>query len=203
MIEILYGFAALAFVMWLILKMIGWKPERNTADSANSSEGEEDESQCVDDDDEDVEKSQSATAKEYFLHALNEIGCPYDIDDSPDELIRFRYQGETFIADVDNACMGVNVHDPCWLRCGQEDIDEMSRMRRVVNTLNINCHVRTVYVMNEKEQTFDIHSLSSFILAPETQDYVTRVRCELDNFFYAKHKAVRELDRLRRKEEAM
>lgn len=203
MIEILYGSVALAFVTWLIHKMIGGKPERNTVDSAELSEVEEDESQCADDDNEDVDESQSTTAKECFLHALSEIGCPYDIDDSPDELIRFRYQGESFIADVDNVYMGINVHDPCWLRCGQEDIDEMSRMRRVVNTLNISCHVRTVYVMNEEECTFDIHSLSSFILAPETQDYVARIRCELDSFFYVKQKAARELDRLRQKEEAM
>lgn len=203
MMEILCGVVALAFVTWLILKMIGWIPKKNMADSTDSFEEEKNDSQCEEDDDDTVEESQSTTAQECFLCALAEMGCPYDIEDGPDELICFRYQGETFIADVDNGCMGVNVHDPCWMRCGQEDIDEMSRMRRVVNTLNASCHVRTIYIMNEKERTFDIHSLSSFIIMPEIQDYVTRVRGELDSFFYAKHKAVRELDRLRRKEEAM
>lgn len=163
----------------------------NNGDDADDNDGESME--------EDKEKEQQQVGtRDIFLKSLRKLGCQYEI--LGNGTIRFGYQGETFDADAENTSYYVYVRDPLWLRISQEDIDDMARLRRVINEVNINCHVRTVYTMWDDDKSFNVHSMSTFMFSPHFPDNVNYLRAELDSFFYAKRFVYIELEKLRQKE---
>ena len=145
--------------------------------------------------------SKTVGTRDLFLETLTKIGCQYQIGEGEDNRIYFAYQGENFFANATNDCAYVHVYDTNWEHVELYDIDELSRMKRAINTANLNAPVTTIYTIDEDGQNMDVHSRMSFPFIhqmPNLEDYL---RVELNSFFRAHQLVGTEMMKLREKED--
>lgn len=139
--------------------------------------------------------------RELFLDTLERIGCQYDQGEGEDTRIFFSYQGEHFFADMKDESIYVHIWDTHWVHVELYDIDEVSRLRKVINSSNLNTGVVTVFTIDNDAKTMDVHTKSTipFMSAmPNLEDYL---RTELNEFFHAHHFVGSEMHRLREQEQ--
>lgn len=141
--------------------------------------------------------------RDLFIDTLTKIGCQYQLGEGEDNRIFFAYQGEQFFADTTNEIMYVHIWDTYWGHVELYDIDEVSRLRKAINTSNLNTAVSTVYTMDEAGSNIDVHSKATipFISAmPNIEEYL---KVELNDFFRAHQYVGSEMHKLREQEEKL
>ena len=141
--------------------------------------------------------------RDLFIDTLTKIGCQYQLGEGEDNRIFFAYQGEQFFADTTNEIMYVHIWDTHWGHVELYDIDEVSRLRKAINTSNLNTAVSTVYTMDEAGSNIDVHSKATipFISAmPNIEEYL---KVELNDFFRAHQYVGSEMHKLREQEEKL
>lgn len=140
-------------------------------------------------------------ARDLFLDILTNIGCQYQLGEDDDNRIFFAYQGEHFFADTTNDIMYVHLWDTHWGHVDLCDIDEVSRLRKAINTSNLNTAVTTVFTIDEEGKNLDVHSKSTipFISSmPNLEDYL---KVELNEFFRSHQMVGNEMHKLREQEQ--
>lgn len=140
-------------------------------------------------------------ARDLFLDILTNIGCQYQLGEDDDTRIFFAYQGEHFFADTTNDIMYVHLWDTHWGHVDLCDIDEVSRLRKAINTSNLNTAVTTVFTIDEEGKNMDVHSKSTipFISSmPNLEDYL---KVELNEFFRSHQVVGTEMHKLREQEQ--
>ena len=137
-----------------------------------------------------------------FIEILKKIGCQYEID-KEDNRILFAYQGEHFVAETTEEGLYVHIWDTHWGHVELYDIDEFTRLRKAINTANLNCATMTVYTIDEDAKTVDVHCKSTFPFLPQMPDLGNYLRGELNGFFRAHQLVGNEMTKLREKEEAV
>ena len=145
-------------------------------------------------------KKQKLGTKDLFLRTLTEMGCQYEIDEEIDNCIIFGYQGEMFHSLVYNDKPYVWIRGPYWMIISQDDIDEMARLRRVINDANKSNLITTVYTLYDDDKSFCIHSQLSFSFFSQCPNLIGYLRAQLDAFFQTKHFIQIELEKLRQKD---
>ena len=148
------------------------------------------------------EKKVNTGARDCFLETLKKLGCQYEIDEE-DDRIQFAFQGENFVADATNEGCYVHLWDTFWGQVELYDIDEFTRLRKAINTSNINCATTTVYSINEAGSSVDVHSKKSILFLPQIPQVENYLRSELSDFFRAHQIVGYEMAKMREKEEAM
>lgn len=139
------------------------------------------------------------TTKDLFLETLTKIGCQYKIDEEKDNRVLFAYQGEEFMADIVNNSYYVHLWDCFWDYVALNDLDDVARLRKAINTTNFNTHVTTVFSVHEDVKNIFVHSKKSipFMASiPQIEEYL---RVELDEFFHVHRVLQTEMYRLREK----
>lgn len=145
-------------------------------------------------------KEQQLGTRDLFLRTLTELGCQYEIDEDDNNRIDFGYQGERFAAYSYNDRPYVWIRDPYWMCISQEDIDEMARLRRVINDSNIRHSVTTVYTLCDDDKSFNVHSQTVLIFFSQFPKLTDYLRSELNGFFQVKQFVSAELEKLRKEE---
>ena len=148
------------------------------------------------------EKKFSTGARDCFLETLKKLGCQYEIDEE-DDRIQFAFQGEHFVADATNEGCYVHLWDIFWEQVELYDIDEFTRLRKAINTSNIDCATTTVYSINEAGSSVDVHSKKSILFLPQIPQVENYLRSELSDFFRAHQIVGNEMAKMREKEEPM
>jgi hypothetical protein len=139
--------------------------------------------------------------RDLFLNTLTKIGCQYQLGEGDDNRIFFAYQGENFFADTTNDIMYVHLWDTHWGHVELYDIDEVSRLRKAINTSNLNTAITTVFTIDEDGNNRDVHSKSTipFISSmPNLEDYL---KVELNEFFRSHQMVGTEMRKLREQEQ--
>ena len=139
--------------------------------------------------------------RELFLDTLERIGCQYQLGEGEDSRIFFSYQGEHFFADMDDESIYVHIWDTHWVQVELYDIDEMSRLRKAINTSNKNSAVSTFYTIDDDAKTMNVHTKSTITFLssiPYLEDYL---RTELNEFFHAHQIVGTEIHKLREQEQ--
>jgi hypothetical protein len=139
--------------------------------------------------------------RDLFLNTLTKIGCQYQLGEGDDNRIFFAYQGENFFADTTNDIMYVHLWDTHWGHVELYDIDEVSRLRKAINTSNLNTAITTVFTIDEDGNNMDVHSKSTipFISSmPNLEDYL---KVELNEFFRSHQMVGTEMRKLREQEQ--
>jgi hypothetical protein len=139
--------------------------------------------------------------RDLFLNTLTKIGCQYQLGEGDDNRIFFAYQGENFFADTTNDIMYVHLWDTQWGHVELYDIDEVSRLRKAINTSNLNTAITTVFTIDEDGNNMDVHSKSTipFISSmPNLEDYL---KVELNEFFRSHQMVGTEMRKLREQEQ--
>ena len=124
------------------------------------------------------------STRELFMETLTEIGCQYELsEDQDDNRIFFDYQGEHFLAGVNNDSFYVHIYDTYWGHVELYDIDEFSRLRKAVNESNKTSGVTTFYEIDEVGKNVDVHSKSIIPFMSEIPNLGAFLRVELNEFF--------------------
>ena len=148
------------------------------------------------------EKKVNTGARDCFLETLKKLGCQYEID-KEDDRIQFAFQGENFVAEATNEGCYVHLWDTFWGQVELCDIDEFTRLRKAINTSNINCTTTTVYSINEAGSSVDVHSKKSILFLPQIPQVENYLRSELGDFFRAHQIVGYEMAKMRENEEAI
>jgi len=139
-------------------------------------------------------------ARQVFIDTLVKIGCQYEIGD--DGRILFAYQGERFVAGATNEHAYVFIWDYCWSSVDLHDIDEVARLRKSINKANIDCSIKTVFTIDNENNSMDVHCQSVLLFIPQIPDLCGYLRLELNEFFRAHQAVGQEMSKLRDKEHA-
>ena len=124
--------------------------------------------------------------KDLFLETLTNIGCQYELGEGEDtDRIYFAFQGENFVAIANNEEKYVIIWDPCWGQVELYNIDEFSRLRKAINTSNLNCSVTTVYTIDEAGKHVDVHCNTTTVFIPEIPEKENYLRAIMSGFFEA------------------
>jgi len=141
--------------------------------------------------------------RELFMETLTEIGCQYELsEEENDDRIFFNYQGEHFLAGVNNDSFYVHIYDTYWGHVELYDIDEFSRLRKAVNESNKTSGVTTFYDIDEAGKNVDVHSKSIIPFMPEIPNLGAFLRVELNEFFRAHQCVGMEMAKQREAENA-
>ena len=139
--------------------------------------------------------------RELFIHTLERIGCQYQLGEGEDTRIFFSYQGEHFFADMKEDSIYVHIWDTHWEQVELYDVDEVSRLRKAINTSNMNSAVSTFYTIDDDAKTMNVHTKSTITFIntiPYLEDYL---RIELNEFFHAHQIVGTEIHKLREQEQ--
>jgi len=139
--------------------------------------------------------------RDLFLETLTKIGCQYELAEEGDD-INFGYQGEYFVVRTSNENRYIQIYDTHWGHVELYDVDEFTRLKKVINESNINNSVTTVYTVDEAGNNVDVHSKSTILFIPTIPEIDDYLKLELNEFFRVHQYVKLEMAKLRDKENA-
>ena len=136
--------------------------------------------------------------RDLFLETLTKIGCQYEFaEEEGDDRIFFAYQGEHFFVNATNEGWYIHIYDTHWGHIELYDIEEFARLKKAINSSNLNNSVMTVYTIDEAGSNVDVHCKSTILFIPQIPRVEDYLRLELNEFFRAHRYVGNEMVRLR------
>ncbi len=123
---------------------------------------------------------ETVSTRQLVLSTIKSIGS--EPKHTEDGRIQFDYQGVTFLMEVANECVFVNLIWPWCHSFSKFDIDEFARVRQVVNDINAIGTASLFYVITGSDNVA-VHIKKNFLFVrqiPNLEDYF---RLMLDVFF--------------------
>ena len=140
--------------------------------------------------------------KDFLIETLQKMNIKYEMSPDDDSRLWFEWQGGTFGIDVTNDCPFIVIWFLQWEDWELYDIDTISRVKRIMNDVNIKTPITVVYSVNEAASTFSIHSKKQALFIPQIPEPEKYLQSLLSDFFLVCRYALVELDKLKNQEEA-
>ena len=121
--------------------------------------------------------------KDLCIELLKQLNCEVFVSEEEENRLDFKYQGEHFIIDATNESFFINIWDPVWYVVPLDDLEQMSNVRKAVNTINNYSGTTIVYYIEEEGQKFILHSKRQCILPKDLPHVKEYLRALLDDFF--------------------
>lgn len=121
--------------------------------------------------------------KDLCIELLKKLNCEVFVSEEEENRLDFKYQGEHFIIDATNESFFINIWDPGWYVVPLDDLEQMSNVRKAVNTINNYSGTTIVYYIEEEGQKFILHSKRQCILPKDLPHVKEYLRALLDDFF--------------------
>ena len=121
--------------------------------------------------------------KDLCIELLKQLNCEVFVSEEEENRLDFKYQGEHFIIDATNESFLINIWDPGWYVVPLDDLEQMSNVRKAVNTINNYSGTTIVYYIEEEGQKFILHSKRQCILPKDLPHVKEYLRALLDDFF--------------------
>lgn len=121
--------------------------------------------------------------KDLCIELLKQLNCEVFVSEEEENRLDFKYQGEHFIIDATNESFFINIWDPGWYVVTLDDLEQMSNVRKAVNTINNYSGTTIVYYIEEEGQKFILHSKRQCILPKDLPHVKEYLRALLDDFF--------------------
>ena len=121
--------------------------------------------------------------KDLCIELLKQLNCEVTVLEENENRLYFEYQGEHFIIDATNESFFINIWDPGWYVVPLDDLEQMSNVRKAVNTINNYSGTTIVYYIEEEGQKFILHSKRQCILPKDLPHVKEYLRALLDDFF--------------------
>ena len=121
--------------------------------------------------------------KDLCIELLKQLNCEVFVSEEEENRLDFNYQGEHFIIDATNESFFINIWDPGWYVVPLDDLEQMSNVRKAVNTINNYSGTTIVYYIEEEGQKFILHSKRQCILPKDLPHVKEYLRALLDDFF--------------------
>ena len=140
--------------------------------------------------------------KDFLIETLQKMNIKYEMTPDDDSRLWFEWQGGNFGIDVANDCPFIVIWFLQWNEWPLYDIDTLSRVKRIMNDVNINSGITLVYSVNESASTFNIHSKKHALFLPQIPEPEAYLRTLLGEFFAVCRYTEVELEKLKNQEEA-
>lgn len=136
-----------------------------------------------------------------ILHNLN---CKIEEDEEEgSDRLAFKFQGETFCIIVSDDCLLATIYDFSWGSVELDDIDEVSRLRKIINEINFQYGGHTLfYTMDTDNNRMVVHTKRQILLTPEIPNLDNYMTAMLNGFFEVQRAMAHELDKERMKKKA-
>ena len=132
------------------------------------------------------------------LKILKNIGCQTEI--TGEGRIKYDYQGITFLIEAVDDCLFVNLIWPWCYSFSRFDIDEFSRVRKVVNDINSQSSCTLFYATNTDSDEIAVHVRKHFIFTPQIHDLEGYLMATMGSFFNTVRELNLEIEKVRMKE---
>ena len=113
--------------------------------------------------------------------------------------IQFEYQGVIFLMEAANDCMFVNLIWPWCHSFSKFDIDEFSRVRQVINDINMRGTASVFYSITDSDDVA-VHIKKHFLLVPQIPGLEDYLKLMLDSFFRTARTLDVEIEKFRLQE---
>lgn len=170
-----FDWAAIAF----LVLVVGYKVYRYFYNKKEDDSIEED-ADSVDNSNSETEMEKEIKTRELAISVLKDIGA--ELTDAGEERIQFEYQGITFLMDANDDCYFINIIWPWCHTFNKFDIDEFSRVQRVVNEINSYDSITVFYGISDSDDVL-LHMRKNLIFVPQIPQINEYLRSILRNFF--------------------
>ena len=113
--------------------------------------------------------------------------------------IQFEYQGVIFLMEAANDCMFVNLIWPWCHSFSKFDIDELSRVRQVINDINMRGTASVFYCITDSDDVA-VHIKKHFLLVSQIPGIEDYLKLMLDSFFRTARTLDVEIEKFRLQE---
>lgn len=146
----------------------------------NENDSIEEETDSVDNSNSETEMEKEIKTRELAISVLKDIGA--ELTDAGEERIQFEYQGITFLMDANDDCYFINIIWPWCHTFNKFDIDEFSRVQRVVNEINSYDSITVFYGISDSDDVL-LHMRKNLIFVPQIPKINEYLRSILRSFF--------------------
>ena len=129
--------------------------------------------------------------RDLCIELLKQLNCEVSVEEEDENRLCFQYQGELFVIDTSNESFFIDIWDPRWYIVPLDDLEQMSNVRKAINTINNYSGTTIVYSIEEEGQKFVLHSKRQCILTKEIPHVKEYLRALLNDFFTV-HNRLRE-----------
>lgn len=123
---------------------------------------------------------ETISTRQLVLTAIENIGSEPKYTE--EGRIQFEYQGVIFLMEAVNDCMFVNLIWPWCHSFSKFDIDELARVRQVVNVINMRSTVSVLYGITDSDDVA-VHIKKHFLFIQQIPDLEAYLKATLDSFF--------------------
>ena len=140
---------------------------------------------------------ETINTSQLFLKTIENIGSMPQYDE--DGGIQFEYQGITFLMEAVDECLFVNLIWPWCHSFSKFDIDELSRVRKVINDINMKGTVSVLYSIADSDDVA-LHIKKNFLFVKQIPDLEGYLKLMLDSFFRTARTLELEIEKCRLQE---
>lgn len=149
-----------------------------------------------------MEENQNLSTRDLCAEVLRKLNCDVQFDDENEYNMYFTYQGENFSVETWEDGLMITIWDTWWGTVDLDSLDDVSRVRKAINTVNVRQGFTLMYSIDEKSKKFAVHTKRQCLLIPQIPQIENYMVAMLTGFFDAQRSFKEEYDRLRLEEEA-
>lgn len=149
-----------------------------------------------------MEENQNLSTRDLCAEVLRKLNCDVQFDDENEYNMYFSYQGENFSVETWEDGLMITIWDTWWGTVDLDDLDDVSRVRKAINTINVRQNLTLMYSIDEKSQKFAVHTKRQCLLIPQIPQIENYMVAMLTGFFDVQRSFKEEYDRLRLEEKA-
>ena len=138
--------------------------------------------------------------KELCLEVLKNLNCQVSFDEEDPDSMLFNYQGENFMINASNECRMITIWDQFWYDVNLDNLEDVSRVRKAINSVNISIAPTLVYSFVEETNKMWVHTKLTALFDTEISDKQNYFRALFSCFFDAHRWLLAEIDRLKKEE---
>lgn len=150
----------------------------------------------------DMEENQNISTRDLCAEVLRKLNCDVQFDEENEYNMYFTYQGENFSVDTWENGLMITIWDTWWGTVDLDDLDDVSRVRKAINNINVRQNLTLMCSIDEKGQKFAVHTKRQCLLIPQIPQIENYMAAMLTGFFDVQRSFKEEYDRLRLEEEA-
>ncbi len=147
-----------------------------------------------------MEENQNLSTRDLCAEVLRKLNCDVQFDEENEYNMYFTYQGENFSVDTWENGLMITIWDTWWGTVDLDDLDDVSRVRKAINNINVRQNLTLMYSVDEKGQKFTVHTKRQCLLIPQIPQIENYMAAMLTDFFDVQRSFKEEYDRLRLEE---
>ena len=149
-----------------------------------------------------MEENHKLSTRDLCAEVLRKLNCDVQFDDENEYNMHFSYQGENFSVETWEDGLMITIWDTWWGTVDLDNLDDVSRVRKAINNINVRQNLTLIYSIDEKGQKFAVHTKRQCLLIPQIPQIENYMVAMLTGFFDAQRSFKEEYDRLRLEEKA-